>query len=103
MTCSATSTRSVFGSPRSGSTYGAPASSWLKLITMCLSAFAAIGNTFAVNWLPARLLEQRRILPAVQEVVVRAPRDHLVDDLGLVHLPVGLHREPRHRGAAAAA
>jgi len=45
------------------------------------------------------LLEQRRILPAVQEVLVGAARELLLDHLGLEEPTAALHREPRHRGA----
>jgi hypothetical protein len=46
-----------------------------------------------------RLLEQRRILFLMQEVVIRAARELLLDDFGLHPLPVVLHREARHRCA----
>jgi len=65
---------------------------------MCLSLFGAIGNTFAVNWLPADFSSNAGILRRLQEVVVSTPRELLLDDLGFHPLAVVLHREPRHRG-----
>jgi hypothetical protein len=46
------------------------------------------------------VLEQRGILPAVQEVLVGAPRRLPFDDLALLPCVAELHREARDRGAA---
>src|SRR3712207_7725405 len=45
------------------------------------------------------VLEQRRILPAMEEVLVGAARRHALDDLGLHPAALLPHREARQRGA----
>ncbi len=45
------------------------------------------------------LLEQRGVLPPMQEIIVGAARDGAADDLGLLPAAVQLHREARHRRA----
>jgi len=95
-----TSTRSLLASPRSGSVV-TPRRDFLREADHQVLVGRSRNREHARRGklIALALLEQRRILPAMQEVFISAAGQLLLDDLGLQELAVALHREPRNCSA----